>query len=97
MTSMKIYAFQVTVIQDGDNKRGLYMAVSHDGFDAQKKVIKEVEAIQNIKKGSINFELKCSMSLDQLARELRPEIDKLVKETSVKNDLLDVIKRLPID
>ena len=72
------------------------MAVGDDEIDAGKKIVKCVEAKDNIKKGSIKFLHVCSISLEELAKELGPKIDKLVKETSVKSDLLEVIKRLSI-
>ena len=50
-----------------------------------------------MKTGSIKFEDQCSMSLNELAKKLKPEVEKLVKQVAIKNDLLEIIKKLPID
>lgn len=87
----------MTLIQDSKLKHGLYMSVASDGLEAQSKVEEKIYALRGIRKKSVKLKAVRSMSLKELAKEMKPEVEKLVKEARIKSDLLDVIKKIPIN
>lgn len=94
---MKIFAFRYTCIQDGRNVNGVSLKVGLDGHEQEAETIKEAEEYAGVKEGSVKIKQTASMSLKELAQELKPEFEKLVKTAAIKSDLLDAISKLPIN
>jgi len=98
--SMKIFAFHISVKRESKPPHdldGVRMYVGVDGHEVERRLIEDVEGLDDIKKGSVKINRKTSMSLEELCSGMKPHLEAMVKESKVKSDLLDLIGKLPVD
>lgn len=94
---MKIFAFYVKAIRHSKNVSGICIEINDDEIDAGKKIIERFEKDIAVRNSSIKIVDSGSITLEDLAKKMKPEVEKLIKEAKVKSDLLDVIKQIPIN
>ena len=94
---MKIYAFYLKFVQEGKLISGIFFKVGTCMATARRELIKATEGnlIRDVK--NIRIEAEGEMSLPDLAKHMKPELEKMIKDAADKSDLLDVISKLPID
>ncbi len=92
---MKIYAFHLKLVQDNKLVSGVYFKVGTCMKTAEKELISEYT--NNYRNKNIRIERSGEMELFELTEMLKPHLEKMIKTTSDKDKLLEVIKKLPID
>ena len=96
---MNIYAFHITAKQDKGNDKyehgnDIKIAVADNIKKAQAIVEKEIYDIGNIERGSFEVVRYAVMSMTELGKALKPQLEDMVKEADAQETIRELIDKI---
>ena len=94
---MKIFAMLISAIQNKKLTSRLYIKVAIDGYELEQELIKKTKQYPDIDERSIKIVKRSFITLNEVAQQMEPELEKMIKNTTTKQKLVDIINKLPVN